>query len=143
MIDLPKIIMPIVLAAVLSSCASADCSLPKEWIEARAMQPMLTPGSYKPVLYSQETERGRWRWMVHESRGRQSKPTSGDYEKLLTEVAAATELNPQPLLLFSFDKSRDCNELSRVRKGIVEAAKCSKDGVPCIEGTLTELLAAS
>ncbi|PWG01437.1 hypothetical protein DF286_00030 [Sphingosinicella humi] len=106
------------------------------------MEPMPMPGSYKPILYAQETEQGSWQWVMYFNRFRQSQPTSGDYQRLLTEIATATELSPQPLLLFSFAEGHTCGELSDVRKGIVRAAKCSKDGVPCIEGTLAELLAS-
>ena len=105
------------------------------------MEPMPTPGSYKPILYAQETEQGHWQWMMYQNRYRQSRRTNGDYQRLLREVATTTELSPQPLLLVSFAEGHTCNELSNAREGIVQAAKCSMEGIPCIEGTLAELLA--
>lgn len=105
------------------------------------MEPMPVPGSVKPILYAQETEQGRWQWMMYFNSMRETRPVGGGYRRLLQAVGSAAELNPQPLLLFSFAKGHTCGELSNAREGIVRAAKCSKDGVPCIEGTLAELLA--
>jgi hypothetical protein len=107
------------------------------------MEPMPMAGSHSPILYAKETERGHWQWMMYFNRTRQSQPANGDYQELLSTLATTTELDPRPLLLFSFAEGHSCGELSNAREGIVQSAKCSEDGVPCIDGTLADFLARS
>lgn len=112
----------------LSSCASPECSLPKEWRLASSLRPSPVPYTPKLVFYAQEMEHGQWRW-------RDKRVT---YDLLLRDVAVIMALNPQPLVLFNFADGHSCRELNRMREEIAKAAKCSEEGVPCLQGTMAE-----
>jgi len=105
------------------------------------MDPMPKPGSYRPIFYAQETERGHWQWILYKGHDHQPKRTMGTYKNLVTTVMLMTDLRPQPFLLFRFAEGQNCSELNKAREGIARAGKCSKNSVHCIEGTLPELLA--
>jgi hypothetical protein len=81
------------------------------------------------VFYAQETRPGTW--LLQKS--------TVTYDQLLKGVATAKGLNPEPLLLFDFAEGQSCAQLNAAREGIAKATGCTKDGVPCIEGTPDQL----
>jgi len=121
--------LSVALMLSLSSCVAGACQLPIEWKLASEMKPPTVPYSPKLVFHAHETKPGEWSW-----RG-----STVTYQGLLTELATLTELDPQPLFLFTFVEGHTCQELNGIRAGIAKATRCSADGVPCIEGTPAEL----
>jgi len=104
--------------------------MPGNWVRATALRPSPVPYTPNPVFYAQETKPGVWRW---------ENGATVTYEQLLKDVAAARSLNPQPLLLFNFAKDQSCTRLNATRTAISKVTGCSKDHVPCIEGSPDQL----
>jgi hypothetical protein len=120
---LSRLTTAVALALSVPSCASNHCALPENWVMATALRPSPVPYTPKPVLYAQETRPGVWMW---------HKATIA-HEQLLKDVAAASSLNPQPLVLFDFAKDQSCRQLNATRAAISKASGCSKDDSPCVQ----------
>lgn len=131
--DMLRRLVPTALILGLTSCSAGACQLPSGWKLATAMEPPNVIVARKLELHSKETSPGQWSWRAW-GRGE----TIIAYQKLLTELAAFNEFDPQPLFLFSFSEGHSCRELNDIRAGIAKAAKCSANA-PCIEGTPDEL----
>ena len=118
----------------LPSCASTkNCPISKGWRLATELQPSPVPYTPKLVFYARETGRGDWLW----------RDKIVTYEELLRDVALVRSWNPQPLVLFSFAEGWSCEEGNRRREEIARAARCSNDGVPCLQGTIAQFEAHS
>lgn len=114
----------------LPSCSPATCPLPSDWTLATDLESPNVVVSPKLIWLSKETRLGQWTW---------PHSTGKDYQALLDELAKVSELAPQPLFLFTFAEGHSCQELTRLRAEIAKAAKCSANGMPCIEGTPDQL----
>ena len=126
--------LPTILVLLsLSSCGTDGCRLPQNWVLATSLKASPVPYTPKTVFYAKEVRPASWLW---------GSATVSD-ERFLEEVAVATSLHPQPVLLFKFADGHSCTELNRKREKIAQAARCSVDGIPCIQGTMAEYRAAA
>ena len=119
----------VMLSVGVLACSAGKCPLPDEWVWATSLEPSPVPYTPRVAFYAEETQPGRWVW-----RG-----STVTYEQLLRQVTLASALDPQPLLIFSFAEGQSCAQLNAARAGISKAAACSKDGIPCIQGTPDQL----
>lgn len=120
----------------LLSCSGGECSLPKEWVLAKSLEPSGALAVHKPVIHAREATPGVWMWRDETGIAPDGEVT---LEELLKRLSAAQPLNPQPLFLFSFAKLQDCGQLNTTRTRIAKAIKCSSEEVLCIEGTPDDL----
>jgi hypothetical protein len=119
-------------AMLNEEAGNGDCPLPNGWVLATTLKPSPVPYTPKLVFYAQEMSRNEWSWLG----------STVTYDVLLKEVEQSSSLNPKPLLLFDFTERQSCSQLNSVRAVIASAAKCSRDGIPCIQGSLAEYRAA-
>jgi hypothetical protein len=118
----------------LASC-STEGDRPHEavWITASSLGRPNVAYTPSPIITARETDTGMWVWHREPA-----PPEILAFDQLLSEVAAARSLRPDPLMLFSFAYHADSSELTKVKSRIVTAAGCSSSK-PCIEGTPEQL----
>lgn len=102
--------------------------MPSGWVLASSLKPSPAPQSVPLVFHAKEVADGKW----------QRRGEVVSYEALLRELEIFGSLDPQPRFLFEFAGGHSCDELNKLRDDISKAAKCSSDGIPCFQGTMTE-----
>lgn len=131
--------LPIGSCSIQKDSTPQDCAPQYVWLTASSLAAPNVPSMRYAIVTARETAAGTWVWQWHAHNSETvPSPQTLSVEQLLSKVAGARTLRPDPLVLFSFAR-HDIPQLTQLRARIAVAAGCTAGNRPCLEGTPDQL----